>query len=122
VFHSEVHSRSELATGETWEVKSHATGGAVRAGHAGQVTASTWIYPLFSLSFAVSDRRTSTTPSRQRTVVAVGIFMPLVVEVAPHLLLGFGPFFSHDIVGDYDTGGSNRATTVGAESLVGGWF
>jgi hypothetical protein len=70
----------------------------------------------------VSDRETGTAPSRTRTIVAVGLFMPVVVEVVPHLILGFGPFVSHDLIGDYDTGASNRGTTVGAESLVGGWL
>jgi hypothetical protein len=53
-------------------------------------------------------------------------YVPLVVEVAPHFIAGFGPSISRDFVNTatFAQGQqfSNNGTTIGASFLVGGWL
>jgi hypothetical protein len=53
-------------------------------------------------------------------------YVPLVVEVAPHFIAGFGPSISRDFVNTatFPQGQqlSNNGTTIGASFLVGGWL
>ncbi len=51
------------------------------------------------------------------------IFAPVLVHVAPHLFVGWGPFFFHDLAsvsGGPNVGG--QRTNVGGEFVVGTWW
>ena len=59
--------------------------------------------------------------------LAIGGFTPLLFHPAQHVFFGFGPSLSHDFVHDFAfpntaVSPSNRATTVGASFLLGGWI
>ena len=61
------------------------------------------------------------------TWFAMGGYAPLLFHPAQHVFFGFGPSVSHDFVHDYAfpnsaVSPSNRATTLGASFLVGGWI
>ncbi|MBX3191480.1 MAG: hypothetical protein KF819_31080 [Labilithrix sp.] len=61
--------------------------------------------------------------SYEVTTTAVSLSLPLVVHVAPHLFVGWGPGVSHELSRAYDTGPNDiRRTSVGAGVLVGGWL
>jgi hypothetical protein len=55
------------------------------------------------------------------SVLWLGLSAPLLVHVAQHYFIGFGPFLSYDLSADY-SGGDNRATSLGASTVVGGWL
>ena len=53
-------------------------------------------------------------------------YVPLVVQVAPHFIAGFGPSISRDLTSTLTFAQgqqvSNNATTLGAGFFLGGWL
>jgi hypothetical protein len=47
---------------------------------------------------------------------------PVVAEVAPHLIVGVGPYVTTDLSRTDQTNYDNRGTTLGLSGLVGGWL
>jgi hypothetical protein len=62
-------------------------------------------------------------PSSTQTGPTLNVFAPLLVHIAPHLFIGWGPFFFHDlasVAGGPNVGG--QRTDVGADFVVGTWW
>jgi hypothetical protein len=76
--------------------------------------------------------QTSTGSDTTERVITVQAFAPAILHVAPHFFLGLGPTVSRDIdstfrVGIISPGGSTvvsspKTTTIGLQSVIGGWF
>lgn len=56
------------------------------------------------------------------TSLTIAASLPLLVHVASHYFLGFGPSVAHDLSRSFNQGGSHQGTTVGASFLTGGWL
>jgi hypothetical protein len=84
------------------------------------------LYPVANLSFGTlnHDIKSSKADNKENaSIVAVGVYAPLLFHVAEHGFIGFGPYVSHDL--SFKEENSNRefnATTVGASVTVGGWL
>jgi hypothetical protein len=93
------------------------------------VSITDWLswYPRISLaadtgSFSVTDG-TNTNAASTIEGTTVGASLPLLVQVADHFFVGFGPSATHDLSRAYGRRGQqNRNTTIGANTLVGGWL
>ena len=68
------------------------------------------------------------TNANDDTQVFAGVdgYLPLLVHVAPHVLVGFGPRVAHDLTRSFSyPGGATEQhpeTTVGAGFVLGGWL
>ena len=97
------------------------------------------LWPTVTLGFAtsrqqaslVSGTRLSTgstvgAPTTRWTGLWVGAYAPLVVQLAPHFFVGFGPTFSHDFAKAVADGAASSAgaqgTSLGAAFSVGGFW
>lgn len=58
------------------------------------------------------------TPDRNEAVVA--LYVPLLVHVAEHAFIGFGPYANHPFF--FGSDDANPRVTLGANVLVGGWL
>ena len=79
------------------------------------------LYPRANIFFSheATDRTSGLALSTvSDTVVALGIYAPLLVHVATHAFVGFGPYLAQDV----SRTGNNVATRVGAALVVGGWL
>ena len=55
--------------------------------------------------------------------VSVGVYVPLLLHVAPHAFIGFGPAVSRDLGRVIQQSSiENRTTSAGAGLMVGGWI
>ena len=95
------------------------------------VPLASWLslYPRATLFFGYQSQdeteRASTNASTQ-DFAGVGLYVPVLLHVAPHLFVGFGPNVSHELTHSYTfqdgTEQQVRATTFGAALTVGGWL
>ena len=102
-------------------------GGAVRLGGDAPLSPLVSFYPR--ASFAVSresyDERSGVARNAaSATVFTLRLYAPLLVHVATHAFVGFGPSVVRDVLRsiDDDRRGDNLATRVGATLIVGGWL
>ena len=68
----------------------------------------------FSLS-----RETSTSSG---DIVALSAYVPLLVHVAPHFFIGFGPSFTRDLLRTFGSSTGDLGTRIGADLEIGGWL
>jgi hypothetical protein len=87
------------------------------------------LYPRASLGaeFGNDDEKSSAgEDSYSFSEVWIGAYVPLLVHVAPHFFVGFGPSISRDLATTITFAQgqqtSNNATTLGAGFVVGGWL
>lgn len=66
----------------------------------------------------------TTAASWQYTVslATASIGVPVLLHVAPHLFVGFGPYASTDVSGSTDRGRDLRSSVIGAGGILGGWM
>ena len=108
--------------------------GGVRLGLNVPLSAAFSWYPRLTLSIGSTHSHTNPVssfngaplgpPSSESSVgPATNLYAPLLVQLAPHLVLGFGPRLQHDFSvargGPYD--GSQR-TLVSGQLVIGGWW
>ncbi len=72
---------------------------------------------------SVGYARQSSGPST-RSAVAVGIFAPLLVHLAPHFFVGLGPQLATEVTASVDTRSitTDKTTTLTFQVLLGGWI
>ncbi len=83
------------------------------------------LVPGFSLAVNSRDLAASSSGSNPRvTTVSLQVAAPLLFHPARHFFLGFGPIFSYDIAASLSnaTGEAPKATSLGAQSYLGGYF
>lgn len=85
------------------------------------------LYPRLTLGFgseSFSQQSGTITRETAYSSVSMSAYVPLLVHVATHFFIGFGPFFGQDISQKADEGSSfdNLGTRVGAGLIVGGWL
>jgi hypothetical protein len=92
------------------------------------VPIATWLsfYPRASLSLGVDayDQKSGDTENKYtENVLSLGVYAPLLVHVAPHAFLGFGPSVAQDLErANQRTNSEDRSTSAGAGLIVGGWI
>jgi hypothetical protein len=121
---------SEPLTSIPWTNDVTDAGGA--AGFAAEVPISDRfsLYPRAALGFGhVTYDRTYESAEGPRSVrqeaSSTSVFgsLPVLFHVAPHFFAGLGPAADHDLTRRLSPGDrQNRATRIGASSVVGGWF
>lgn len=83
------------------------------------------VYPRLTFSGGERDFDSTSIASENKNSILfanIAAYVPLVVEVAPHFIVGFGPSISHDLSAVDESGRPNPATTVGAAAEVGVWL
>ena len=84
------------------------------------------LYPRASIGAAhISESSSSGVRETEyvRNRVFVGLYLPLLVHVASHAFVGFGPSVTHDLMNRYKTADhTNNGTTIAASLTVGGWL
>lgn len=89
---------------------------------------ATWLslYPRANLSLGIAayDEKSGASENKfTANVISVGLYAPLLLHMAPHAFVGFGPVVAHDLVRAYQgSGAQNRTTSAGASMMVGGWI
>ncbi len=101
-------------------------GGAVRLGGDVPLSSLVSFYPRASFAVAresYDERSVGARNGASATVLTLGLYAPLLLHVARHLFVGFGPSVTHDVLRSIDDRlGENLGTRVGAGLLVGGWL
>jgi hypothetical protein len=85
-----------------------------RVGYNLNVTPMFGLWPKAGIAFDHTSTTVGNTKSTTNTTWLT-IDAPLMVNIVPHLFVGFGPYYYLKIAGGGNTG-------FGAHSLVGGWF
>jgi hypothetical protein len=84
------------------------------------------LYPRggFSAGVVSYDERTNNSQNKYtENFVSVGVYAPLLLHVAPHAFVGFGPQVTRDLGRVIQhTSIENRTTSAGAGLIVGGWI
>ena len=116
------------------ETKSTAVSGGVRFGF--NVLLGEWLslYPRLTLGLSSTHRHSSTVsapddasllpPSSASSLGPwLNLYVPLLLQPAPHFVIGFGPRVEHSFGvtrgGPYD---GSQSTLIGAQLTVGGWW
>lgn len=60
--------------------------------------------------------------SKSGSTMSFELNVPLLVHLAPHFDVGFGPFYRSDISSKFDGADANKDTTYGLATEIGGWF
>ena len=84
------------------------------------------VYPRASVAVghtSFSTTRALDAANSATTNVTVALYVPLLVHVATHAFVGFGPSVTHDLMNRFDQNDvSNLRTTVGGHLVIGGWL
>jgi len=100
------HARIGPSLGYAWNLNEHVS-----------------LWPNIVAGFGVSWSREQgdyLRPGARSTSVSYGGSLPLVVHVAPHFLIGFGPNAQHNAASW--AGKSWRTTRLAANTFIGGWL
>ncbi len=115
-------------TAQGERTKRVSTGGGVAGaiGAEATLTQRLSLFPRAFFGFSYYDNVFSIGDTRQsvpRTALYFALSLPLVLHVAPHFFIGWGPYVSHDVSVWFDGKSSDaNGTRVGASLLVGGWL
>jgi hypothetical protein len=117
---------SNAAAAVTVEQATTTLGAAATLGYDQPLASWLSVYPRASLGFAHTTVDTTTKideTTSALTSVTVALYVPLLVHVASHAFLGFGPSLSHDVVNRFENSKTdNLRTTLGGHLVVGGWL
>lgn len=66
----------------------------------------------------------SGTTNPRLNTISLQLFVPILFHPVPHFFLGFGPAFSYDVSATLTdaAGDAPKTTTIGAQTILGGWF
>jgi hypothetical protein len=102
------------------------TGASVRAGVELPLGDSLSLYPRLSLGYGVENYQYAASGAVSQgndDYVYVDLYAPLLVHLARHFFVGFGPDAATDLSRTYTPGNrNNQSTYVGAGLMVGGWL
>jgi len=89
---------------------------------------STWLsfYPRGSISAGVvryDEKSSNGENSYSVNVISVGLYAPMLLHLAPHAFVGFGPSVARDLDSAIPHSRiESRSTSAGASLVVGGWI
>jgi hypothetical protein len=96
---------------------------APRVGFAVPLGRHVTLHPKLSIGAGSRSSSSSTAEQESRTYVWGGLSAPVLVDVAPHFFVGFGPVLVQEIFRKYERGYSGeRLTRIAADGVLGGWF
>lgn len=89
------------------------------------ITLTDWLsfYPRVTFGFGWTRATGLAAGPTNLTTLVVGAYAPLIVTIAEHFFFGLGPRASADVLdlaGDWPS--PVRSTTIGANTVVGGWL
>ena len=123
------NSSSTDATGSPVTNSTSGFGVGVRLGAQIPIAGPVSLYPRVALNGGGGggDEKSATgEDSYSQTEVWVSRYVPVIVEVAPHLFVGLGPSARRDLANTYSNPQgqqqSNPGSTIGAGFIVGGWL
>jgi len=85
----------------------------------------TSLLPQVAVAFAWQEIETSPSGANPRlNTISLQLFVPILFHPVPHFFLGFGPAFSYDVSASLTdaAGDAPKSTTIGAQTILGGWF
>lgn len=95
-----------------------------RVGYALKLTDRVSFWPRLALEYDRTQYLTTAAMAVDATAAEddlyASIFAPVVVDLTPHVFVGFGPYVSRALTSDYY--GFSTYTTVRFDTIVGGWF
>jgi hypothetical protein len=116
----------DLRGASTYTKDVSSAGGALRGGVELPLGPRLSLYPRVTLGYGGEDVDLESVGKVEKfhdDYLYAGIYAPLLVHVARHLFVGFGPDASTDLAHTYTPANvSNKATSVGAGLTVGGWL
>jgi hypothetical protein len=105
---------------------SSSLGGSLRFGFVVPLSERLSLYPRISFGFGNSKQEIVSgldTNSTDAKFAFGSASLPFLVHVTDHFFIGFGPTASHDFSRSYGPSNrQNRATTIGATTVIGGWL
>jgi len=111
------YTKAEASKLTTWEI-----GPRVGYGVALAETVSLW--PKLGLVYRSAT--SSTTVDATDRMLSLQFVAPILLHLVPHFFVGFGPDFSIDLTSSRTIAGQSsdgsKTTTIGLESVIGGWF
>ncbi|HEY1816019.1 MAG TPA: hypothetical protein VGG74_26910 [Kofleriaceae bacterium] len=118
----------DSTTGGPVSYSTHSFSAAPRVGVDIPLGTYTSLWPTASMGFGLesySESETTSSNDENETYVWVALYAPVLVHLAPHFYVGFGPSVSTDLSRSITYPGSsastqNRSTNVGAGFTVGG--
>jgi hypothetical protein len=116
----------ETSDGSRVNTSGDSFGVAVRLASNVPLADSVSLYPRVSLGYSHSSSSEVQGTARNDLIgnaITGTISMPLLLHVAPHLLVGFGPELVSDLFHGYEGRSQQiQRTTVALDSLIGGWL
>ena len=84
------------------------------------------LLPELSLAYMSADNGKSGDAQFKLTNTTLGVYVPVLWHVAPHIFLGVGPYFTADLAAKQTAlakqEDSDKTTAWGLKTVIGGWF
>jgi hypothetical protein len=83
------------------------------------------LLPQVAVAFGWQEFTTSPSGNNPSlSTISLQLFVPILFHPVPHFFLGFGPAFSYDVSASLSdaAGDAPKSTTIGAQTILGGWF
>jgi hypothetical protein len=82
------------------------------------------LLPQLGIGFASRESPTTSGNNPRLTTISLQFFVPVLFHPVKHFFLGFGPAFSYDLAASLSnaTGEAAKTTTIGAQTVLGGYF
>jgi hypothetical protein len=82
------------------------------------------LVPELGIGFASRDLAATSGSNPTLTTISLQFFVPILFHPVRHFFLGFGPAFSYDLAASVSnaTGEAPKTTTIGAQTILGGYF
>jgi hypothetical protein len=90
-----------------------------------RLTKTVSLFPQLAIGFRRQEFRTDPAGDNPTlTTITLQVLVPLLFHPAPHFFLGFGPAFSYDLAASLSNaaGDAPKTTTIGAQTVLGGYF
>jgi hypothetical protein len=82
------------------------------------------LVPELGIGFASRESPTTSGNNPTLTTISLQLFVPILFHPVKHFFLGFGPAFSYDLAASVSNaaGEAPKTTTIGAQTILGGYF
>ena len=82
------------------------------------------LVPELGIGFASRDLAATSGSNPNLKTISLQLFVPILFHPVKHFFLGFGPALSYDLSADLSnaTGEAPKTTTIGAQTILGGYF
>jgi hypothetical protein len=91
----------------------------VRVGYNVSISETLSIWPRLSVGY---DHKSADQYGLSLDSVPVDVFVPIVVQLAPHFFIGGGPMYATTLLSQRESSDEPRKSTLGLRATVGGYF